>query len=189
MQQSYILNKLSFTERIETYILPCRIFAIVTIFLLLSSPLPASENPLPEAIAAMPRQETQTGQEAKQAIQRLHGKAFEFDEGYIGAYKGDAGEATLWISEYGVAEEASADIELMVHKIRTGSQQVFGHFLEQSIEEIPVYFVVGMGQAHYFFHYERLILWLAVEPPVAKEAITDLIEKLMARTTQQNLKE
>jgi len=54
----------------------------------------------------------------------------------------------------------------------------FQHFLMISIEEIHVYFAVGMGQAHYFFQKGNKVIWLAIDHDSARETIRALIGKI-----------
>ena len=58
-----------------------------------------------------------------------------------------------------------------------GEQQVFFHFRQMIIEERKVYFAVGMGQVHCFFQKGAKVIWLAVDPQLAKEAIKDAVRK------------
>ena len=46
------------------------------------------------------------------------------------------------------------------------------------IEQRPVYLAVGMGQAHYFFQNGDKVIWLSVDPSLAKEAIRDSVKKI-----------
>jgi hypothetical protein len=52
------------------------------------------------------------------------------------------------------------------------------HFQKMMIEQRSVYLAVGMGQAHYFFQKEAEVIWLAVDPSLAKEAIRDAVRKI-----------
>jgi hypothetical protein len=46
------------------------------------------------------------------------------------------------------------------------------------IEQRQVYLTVGMGQAHYFFQRGTKVIWLAVDPQLAREAIRDALKKV-----------
>jgi len=69
-------------------------------------------------------------------------------------------------------------IEKMAHGMKQGKQQQFWHFRKMMIEQRPVYLAVGMGQAHYFFQKGAKVIWLAVDPSLAKEAIRDAVRKI-----------
>jgi hypothetical protein len=120
----------------------------------------------------------QSGEEARREIDRLHGKQISFLRGYIGTYVAENGSGQLWVSEHSSEREATEAIEKMAHGIKQGKQQQFWHFRKMIIEQRPVYLAVGMGQAHYFFQKGATVIWLAVDPPLAKEAIGDLVRKV-----------
>jgi len=43
---------------------------------------------------------------------------------------------------------------------------------------MKVYFVVGMGQAHYFYRKGEKVIWLASDPDRARKAIRDVLRKI-----------
>ena len=63
----------------------------------------------------------------------------------------------------------------MAEKIQKPVGGQFWHFRKTSIEERSVYFVLGMGQAHYFYKKGKRVIWLAVDPTGAKETARDFI--------------
>ncbi len=66
----------------------------------------------------------------------------------------------------------------MAQGVGGSKQGGFWHFREISVEGVPVYLAVGMGQVHYFFQKGIRVIWLAVDPPIAKQAIRDVIGKI-----------
>ena len=119
----------------------------------------------------------QSGEEARREIDQLHGKKISFLRGYIGTYMAENGRGQLWVSEHSSEREAAEAIEKMAHGMQQGQQQ-FWHFREMMIEQRPVYLAVGMGQAHYFFRNGAKVIWLAVDPSLAKEAVRDTVRKI-----------
>jgi hypothetical protein len=151
------------------------LFFGLSLFLLI--PIESMGNMLPESIGAFRLQNMKSGAEAKKEIARLHGKNLDFRTGYIGTYKHGHKEAMLWISDYDTKAKAAKEVEKMARRIQTREGKEFRHFRMIAIKEMPVYFVVGMGQAHYFYQTENKVIWLAVDPQLAEETIRDLIEK------------
>lgn len=145
---------------------------------LLHTACSSTDIPLPQSIGSLRLEQVQSGEEARREIDRLHGQQISFQGGYIGTYVAENGSAKLWVSEHGSAEEAAEAIDKMVQSMKLGKQQVFWHFREIVIEGLSVYFAVGMGQAHYFFQRGGKVIWLAVDPALAKEAIGDVIKKI-----------
>lgn len=146
--------------------------------LLLLFPSVSVGNSLPQSIGTLKLVELQSGEEARREIDRLHGKRLSYLKGYIGTYEDRDGKAKLWVSEYASEVKASEAIGKMVQGMKGKEQKDFWHFQEIPIEGVPVYFVVGMAQAHYFFQKGVKLIWLTVDPPLAKQTIRDLLGKI-----------
>ena len=145
--------------------------------LLLITACGSGEVPLPQSIGVLKLEKLQTGEEARQEINRLHRKQIGFQRGYIGSYVAEQGSAQVWLSEHSSNSEAAQAVEKMADSMTQGNQQIFWHFRQMVIEQRTVYFAVGMGQVHYFFQKDAKVIWLAVDPPLAKEAIRDAVKK------------
>jgi len=145
--------------------------------LLLLTPYPSNGEPIPQSIGSLTLEKLQSGEEARQEIDRLHGKQISFQRGYIGTYEAKDGKAKIWVSEYASEGEAVEAIAIMARRLKASEQKNFWHFKEVPIQGVPVYFVVGMGQVHYFFKKGVKAIWLAVDPALARETIRDVIGK------------
>jgi hypothetical protein len=145
--------------------------------LLLLTACGSGEVLLPQSIGVLRLEKLQAGEEARREIDRLHGKQIAFQRGYIGFYVAENGSAQLWLSEHSSNNEAAEAVEKMASSMTQGEQQNFWHFRQMVVEERKVYFAVGMGQVHYFFQKGAKVIWLAVDPPLAKEAIRDAVRK------------
>ncbi len=150
---------------------------LIGVSLFLLSPLPSLGNSLPETIGAFRLKQVISGKEAKKEIDRLHGKKIGYKAGYIGSYEDGDKKARIWISEYSVKSEAVEGIRRMSQGLKANEGTPFWHFREISIDGLPVYFAVGMGQVHYFFQKGIRIIWLAADPAPARKTIRDLISK------------
>lgn len=146
--------------------------------LILYTACSSADVPLPQAIGSLRLEKVQSGEEARREIDRLHGKQIDFLRGYIGTYVAENGRGQLWVSEHGSENEAAGAVENMDRSMKQGKQQSFWHFRKIMIEQRPVYLAVGMGQVHYFFQKGGRVIWLAVDPPLAKEAIRDVLKKI-----------
>jgi hypothetical protein len=155
----------------------CTKLSFILPFLLLLIACNSTDIPLPQTIGSMRLEKVQSGEEARREIDRLHGKQISFLRGYIGTYLAENGRGQLWVSEHSSEREATEAIEKMAHGIKQGKQQ-FWHFRKMMIEQRPVYLAVGMGQAHYFFQNRAKVIWLTVDPSLAKEAIRDAVRKM-----------
>ncbi|UCG14280.1 MAG: hypothetical protein JSU72_07415 [Deltaproteobacteria bacterium] len=135
-------------------------------------------NSLPQSIGSLRLEQILVGEEARQEINALHGKELGYRNGYVGTYGGGTRKAKVWVSEYGAEVEAVEANKKMAEKIQAMEGRAFWHFQEISINSVPVYFVVGQGQAHYFFRKGKRVIWLAVDPPEARKSIRDLLGQI-----------
>ena len=138
----------------------------------------SSDVPLPHSIGTLRLEKVQSGEEARQEIDRLHGKQIGYERGYIGFYRAENSSGQLWLSEHDCEREATEAVERMARGMTQGKQENFWHFRQIVVQEQKVYFAVGMGKAHYFFSKGNRVIWLAVDPQVAEGAIRDAVRKL-----------
>jgi len=150
-----------------------RIFFSLALVLLIRTI--ALGNSLPESIGPLKLLKLESGEEARKEIDRLHGKELSYLEGHIGTYGNGEEKAKVWVSVHHSEAGAAEAIGKMAQKLRSHEQTNFWHFQEMHIEGVMVYFVVGMGQGHYFFQKGAKSVWLSVDPSLAKESIRDLI--------------
>ena len=153
-------------------------FLLFSLSLLLLIPSLTVGNSLPQSIGSFRLVQLQVSEEARQEIDRLHGKQLNFRKGYVGTYSGGGKRAKVWVSEYDSKREASEANDRMAQKIQAMKNREFWHSREISISGTPVNFVVGQGQAHYFFQRGIKVIWVAVDPSEARKTIRDLIEQI-----------
>lgn len=160
----------------------CRPFLLALLFIFVivpyAAPVESGGRPVPQAFGTMKLERLQSGEEARKSIDKLHGKQLNFREGYIASYKDGNKRATLWVSIFDSAKAAKKELSRMAEGIKSGDGKVFQHFRELSIKGNSVYLVTGMDQVHYFFKNDTRVFWLAVDPPEARTAIRDLLEKI-----------
>jgi hypothetical protein len=129
---------------------------------------------LPEKLGRLVLQKTLTGEPARRIVDRMHGKAVAQRENRIGYYGGPAGEATLYLTLYETAGEASHVEGVMADRIAAGNP-VFGHFRSIDVRGRNVSICYGMGQTHFFLSRGRALYWLAVDNELAHESIQALV--------------
>ena len=128
---------------------------------------------LPKEVAGLSLTQTQTGSAAIAEFADLHGKEFPVVSGAIGIYGNS--QITLWVA--GAQSEATA-IEMtsaMQSKIAQGNSP-FTPVNEINDRNRKIYALEGMGQKHYYFQSDNLVIWLAVDPNLADEALKQILE-------------
>jgi hypothetical protein len=128
---------------------------------------------LPKELAGLSLTQTQTGSEAIAEFADLHGKEFPVVTGAIGIYGNN--QITLWVAG---AQSESTAIEMtsaMQSKIAQGNSP-FTPVNEIKDGNREIYALEGMGQKHYYFQSNNLVIWLAVDPNLADEALQQILE-------------
>ena len=128
---------------------------------------------LPQQIAGVSLTAAQEGADAISAISDLHGQGFPVDYGTVGIY-GDH-RMTLWVAGAASDSFAAQMTAAMQQKIAEGNSP-FTPVEEIDVGNRKVYALEGMGQQHYYFQSQNLVIWLAVDPPIANEALQQILE-------------
>jgi hypothetical protein len=128
---------------------------------------------LPQKIAGVQMSESKTGNDAIEDVSQVHGKDFPVRYGAIAVY-GDR-EITLWVSGAPSADIAQQMTHAMRDKIAQGNSP-FTPTEEIQDNSRTVYVLEGMGQIHYYFQSQDRVIWLAVNPAFADEALQQILE-------------
>ncbi len=166
----------SIQKRIFGPILQRILFATIAFFmaLLWISTLQAQEVNLPESILHMQKDEVISGQEAADVIDKMHRGQVASQENYIAHYHGQGDSATYYVSLYESQEQAISEKEKMAEMMREAEHE-FSHFMPISVQGKDVYMALDQEQAHYFFARNQELIWLAVDVPVAEDALEDIL--------------
>ncbi|HLF89777.1 MAG TPA: hypothetical protein VI451_12570 [Anaerolineales bacterium] len=130
--------------------------------------------PLPYALAEVRLHHKSERAEAVAEFTSLHQQWFPLTSGAVGYY-GREGEATLWVAGAPFAWMAGQIISDMHIKIAAGNSP-FRAIGEQAHKNHTIHKLEGLGQQHFYFQAGHLIVWLAVEPDLAEEALAQILE-------------
>ena len=133
----------------------------------------AATGPLPESIAGLQLVKSTSGAEAIAEFTDLHGKEFPVNTGAIGVYGNN--QITLWVA--GAPSEAIA-VEMtnaMDAKIAEGNSP-FTLLNKIRDRNRKIYALDGMGQKHYYFQSQNMVIWLAADPAISNEALQQILE-------------
>ena len=128
---------------------------------------------LPAQIAGLELTSTKTGESAISEFTSMHGKEFPVTSGDIGYY-GD-GAITLWVAGIFTDSIATEMVDSMQARIAEGNSP-FTPVNEIQNGRRTVYALDGMGQKHYYFQSNRLVIWLAAQPSLAVDALQQILE-------------
>jgi hypothetical protein len=130
--------------------------------------------PLPYALAEVRLYHSSKGAEAIAEFTSLHQKQFPLTSGAVGYY-GRKDEATLWVAGAPFAWMTGQMVNTMHAKIAAGNSP-FRAIGEKSHKNHEIHELEGLGQQHFYFQAGHLIVWLAVEPELAEEALAQTME-------------
>ncbi len=141
------------------------------VYLLVSAQ--ANTLALPQTLADLPLTNATYGPEAVTEINRLHGKEFPLTAGALGDYGADI--ATLWVSKFTSRAVAQQIVSAMRDKIAEG-RSPFEPLGTRQVEARTIYELDGLGQKHFYFQSNDLVIWLAVDPAIASRALSQMLE-------------
>jgi hypothetical protein len=130
----------------------------------------------PKTVGALQLVHALRGKEALQAIDRLHGKGLAGTDGYVAHYEKNGLVAMLYVSRPARSSMTGAQIKKMASGIRSGKTP-FTHLKSSERNGTTVYSALGEGQIHYFYRRSADVIWIAADPPVAREVLASLLQR------------
>jgi hypothetical protein len=128
---------------------------------------------LPKEVAGLPMTESRSGDQAISEFTSLHGREFPINAGAVGIYGNR--EITLWVAGAPSESVALEMTNTMQERIAEGNSP-FTPVNEVNNRSRKVYALEGMGQKHYYFQSNNLVVWLAVDPAFSDEALQQTLE-------------
>lgn len=134
-----------------------------------------SSAPLPESVADLDLTATLMAEKATTEFARMHGDDFPITSGAVGMYGNDH-SATLWVAGAPLQPLADRMLVAMRDKIAsTSGKSPFYPVGERQEGTRTIYELDGTGQKHFYFQSGKLIVWLAANPEIAEEALTQVL--------------
>ena len=130
--------------------------------------------PLPDQVANLSLTSESTGRAAVQEVTRMHGKGFPLVSAAVGNY-GAQHQVTLWVSGAPISSIAGSMLTAMRDKIAEG-RSPFTALGERADGSRVVYELEGMGQRHYYFQSGALLVWMAADPALAEQALSEILK-------------
>ena len=128
---------------------------------------------LPNQLAGLRLTESNSGDQAISEFTDLHGKSFPVTSGAVGIYGNR--DITLWVASTASDSLALELTNAMQDRIAEGTSP-FTPVDEINNRNRKVYALEGMGQKHYYFQSQNLVIWLAANPALADEALQQTLE-------------
>lgn len=132
-----------------------------------------NKDGIPEKIGTLTLTKSELGKDALSEFEQLHGKGFDLLGGYRADYASENKTATLWVGQAKDSKSAQELATAMADKIGAGNA-IFTNLQEMSISGRALYTVDGQGQQHFFYAQNDKIVWLAIDPALAPDALHSL---------------
>ncbi len=139
--------------------------ALVTIV-----PASLTKEGVPAKLGALTLTQTTMGADALAEFAQLHGKGFDLVSGYRANYSGEGKQATLWVGQAKDSQAAQDMVLEMATKIGAGNA-MFTNLQPLVIGERTLFSVDGQGQEHFFYASNDKIVWIALDPSQALDAL------------------
>jgi hypothetical protein len=133
-------------------------------------PASLTKDGVPAKLGALSLTQTTMGADALAEFAQLHGRGFDLVSGYRANYSGEGKQATLWVGQAKDALAAEAMVGEMATKIGAGNA-MFTNLQPLVIGERTLFSVDGQGQEHFFYASNDKIVWIAVDPSQALDAL------------------
>lgn len=131
-----------------------------------------SAAPLPDQITNLPLTDKSTGQQAIWELTRMHQKEFPLASAAVGMYGTDH-QVMLWVSGAPITPLAGRILVSMRDKIAEG-RSPFKPTGERLDGDRLIYELKGTGQVHFYFQSGKLLVWMAANPELAEQALTEI---------------
>ena len=129
---------------------------------------------IPQEIFGLTLSKKLTDIEAADFINRLHWQEVTDSRTEIGFYKGSSGEAVIYATYYLSAEEAAEFEKQMTGKISAENTPfIMGKYMD--IEGKQIYRTFGMGQTHYVFSHNNVLIWVSAGTAWAEDFLKEYL--------------
>jgi hypothetical protein len=128
---------------------------------------------LPKEMVGFPLGSEVTGSSAFAELSWMHGQDFQLKQAAVGTY-GNANQVIIYVSGTDSGALAGQLISAMRDKI-AAVDSPFEPIAEREIDQRMVYELDGMGQRHFYFKSDQLIIWVAVDDRLAEDALQQVL--------------
>lgn len=130
---------------------------------------------LPHEIFGLTQSKKMTGKEASDFVNNLHLQSVTEERTEIGIYRGEPGTAMIYLTYYSSAEDASLNEKQMTGKISSENTPfIMGEYFDVGGKQ--VYRTFGMGQTHYVFSQDNVLIWLSLGTSWANDFLKQYLD-------------
>ena len=128
---------------------------------------------LPKELVGLPLSGEITGPSAFAELSWMHGQEFQLNQAVVGTY-GKEDQVIIYVAGTDTISMAGRLIAAMRDKI-AAVDSPFTPIAEREIDQRMVYELDGMGQRHFYFKSDQLLIWVAVDDSLAEDALRQVL--------------
>ena len=128
---------------------------------------------LPKEMVGFPLSSEVTGSSAFDELSWMHGQEFQLKQAAVGMY-GNKDQVIIYVAGMDTESLAGQLISAMRDKI-AAVDSPFEPIAEREIDQRMVYELDSIGQRHFYFKSDQLIIWLAVDQDFAEDALRQVL--------------
>ena len=128
---------------------------------------------LPKEMVGFPLSSEVTGSSAFDELSWMHGQEFQLKQAAVGMY-GNKDQVIIYVAGMDTESLAGQLISAMRDKI-AAVDSPFEPIAEREIDQRMVYELDSIGQRHFYFKSDQLIIWLAVDQGFAEDALRQVL--------------
>lgn len=128
-----------------------------------------SQEKIPQQFGELPLAKVTKGQDAKKAIDELHGLEVGTADNLILEYKGEHENDLVYVTVYDNREACEQDYKLMIDKMLKAENSPFYHITEIPEYEGKLYMAIGMGALHYIYLSDNNLVWVQTYQDLGRE--------------------
>lgn len=130
--------------------------------------------PLPDLLGGLSLLYHANGEQAVYEIERLHGKEFPLTSAAVGIY-GTEERINIWVSGVPIGFMAKRILIAMRDRIAEG-RSPFTPIRERDDGKRTIYELDGMGQKHFYFQSNNLVIWLSADNGIAERVLGQILD-------------
>jgi len=152
-----------------------KLFFISVLILFVSASCSKRLDYLPGTVDNFKLTKKLTGKQALDFVNRLHFENVTDEENMIGFYSYENNNAMIYVTVYDTDNEAEINYQRMTEKI-SPHNSVFTKGKYLTLDGNIVYRCFGMGQTHFVFFKNNVLVWLSADSNLANKLVEDYLE-------------
>ncbi len=153
------------------------VLALSLSFLAMGAPASAevADQAMPSSLSELRLAQLLLGEEARNEMDRLHGKSIPLQEAFVAHYQGAGRTIVLYVAVASDEATAQDQVEQMTARMR-GANGPFAHLGERVMGGALVHSLFGQRQVHLHFRRGSRVVWVGADSGLARRALAEVMD-------------